>query len=223
LNDIAWRRFKLDTTMKSFSGLFFICTLASGWGCTSTSPQPEVSQFSFFYEGREYSIYSIRSIQDQPANYLLSRDGNTVVLRAKDGDLDGVLDTLMLGSISFEKANAIYASGISQAVRSGKYATSEPFSVYVRDLMTGGFSSIQTYDQAAGATYNVFTVRDVEQGIYAVFVDVHADGTLDRIESGTADLEVIQMLYESVLTEGLQSGRLVRIGGAFIVQDAEGA
>ena len=202
-----------------WSGVILIFAFAV-WGCRSTSLPAEVSQFSFFYDRLEYTIYSIRPVGGNPANYLLLREDARVVLRAKDDDLDGILDTLLVGDISLEEANAIYARGIAEAVLAGKYQTSEPIRIYVQEQEAGGTYTIQSYKETAGSLYNMFSIQGVERSDIAVFVDFRADGTLDRLESGSADLEKSQALYERMLGEGVDAGKILRDNGAFIVLPA---
>ena len=61
------------------------------------------------YDDREYDIVSIGVNSVNPVNYLLLREGDTVVLRARDNNVDGVLDTLLVGTVSLDEANRIYA------------------------------------------------------------------------------------------------------------------
>ncbi len=77
------------------SSILFAFTATLLQSCTATRSQPEVNRFTFVYDNTTYDILSTDAIHGVPVNYLLLREGNTFLLRARDNNLDGVLDTLL--------------------------------------------------------------------------------------------------------------------------------
>jgi len=169
------------------------------------------------YDDQEYSIVSIKVHLNDPTNYLLLRDQNTFVLRARDNNLDGVLDTLLLGSLSLEQANEIYTFGLSQAVNEGRYNRHQPSRTFYLTVEKGSHA-IQSYEQPPGTWHNRFIVYDSENDIQVSILDQNADGTLDLFEKGQEDMMLNQSLYDNVLETGMQQGRIAKINGAFVVR-----
>ena len=203
--------------MNGFSILLLACALLFGWGCSSTSYQTEVNQFSFIYDDQMYSIVSIGVVPGNSVNYLLLREDGTLLLRARDNNLDGVLDTLLVGSITMEKADEIYAHGISQAITEGKYRQSQPSRVFFQRTAEG-FYAIQTFEHASFSSYNKFVIHNNIEQTEVIFLDQKADGTLDQIESGKGELQPSQSLYEQLLQAGIQTGQIVRTNGYYLVE-----
>jgi len=185
-------------------------------GCATTNPEPERHSFAFTYEGDPYEIISVVVPTGGGGNYLALYEGNRFLIRAKDRDQDGRIDTVLVGDITLETANRIYAAGIAEAQRQGKYR--ETISSRVYELIQAGHTYlIQTYVVDAGRSYNKFILYDTAIGQETVFVDAEGDGILDSVASGDADLDASQPVYEMVLQEGIRDGRITRIDDRYTV------
>ncbi|MBX2820444.1 MAG: hypothetical protein KTR29_12205 [Rhodothermaceae bacterium] len=202
--------------MNRLTTLLLVSVVLSQLGCASTSSQDEMNTFSFMYDNQEYSIVSIKIPPDDPTNYLLLREQNTFILRARDNNLDGVLDTLLVGNVSLDQANEIYSHGLSQAINKGRYNRYEPSRIYALQVEEGSHA-IQSYEQPIGTWNNRFIIYNSDNEIEVSIRDQKADGTLDHIEKGQQDLQSSQPLYDNLLEAGIQQGRIANVNGVFVV------
>lgn len=186
-------------------------------GCTTTRPPAGQGVFSFEYDGAPYQIVSIVTDDGDGHNFLLRRDGNRTVLRARDDDQDGRLDVVLHGGIDLEQARTIYAAGIAQARELGRCSERTPQRVYDLVIDDISYSLRTTIIHAAEAT-NRLMVYDPGFGRQLMFVDTGADGTLDESPEGNSLTPTIQNRYEAVLREGVRSGWIDDIDGRFIVR-----
>ena len=155
------------------------------------------------FDEREYSIVSIKVHPNAPTNYLLLREQDAFRLRARDNNLDGVLDTLLLGTLSLEQANEIYAYGLSKAIDEGRYNRHKPSRVFSLTFEEGSYA-IQSYEQPTGTWNNRFIIYNSENEIQVSVLDQKADGNLDRVERGQEDMIINQPIYDNVLDTGIQ-------------------
>lgn len=107
----------MTTAILSLAALAFLA-----WGCETTSTLPR-NTFTFTHEGRTYEIVGVDDSPEEGRNFLILREGSQILLRARDDEQDGHLDTLLSGNLSLEDANRIYAVGIQQAYAQGQYQT----------------------------------------------------------------------------------------------------
>ncbi len=201
--------------MKNATLLLVSALLILG-GCSTTRSDISRSIFTFSYQGDTYEIISLVIPAKGGSNFLLLRQDEQVLLRAKDQDQDGTLDTLLIGDMSLESANHIYAFGIAEAQARGKYKER----VHTRrfTLARSGYTYIiQTYLLGSGGSYNTFTLIEAITGAETVAVDADADGVLDEVDHGEKDLETSQNAYAMVLKEGLREGRIVLKDGSYLV------
>ncbi len=201
-----------STTLALTAILFF-------HGCASSPPPTEVNRFTFVYNNLAYDILSTDAIRGVPVNYLLLREGNTFLLRARDNDLDGVLDTLLAGDFSLEEANVIYAFGIAQAFAENKFKRREPPRVFYKRTVDG-YYAIQSYEAAPNDWYIRFIIFNTRNNSEIAIIDVHADGILDHVEKGDGDPEASQPLYEEILEAGIRAGQITSLQGVFVVRSA---
>lgn len=185
-------------------------------GCGSTKTEPTHYSFPFTYGGVEYHIISVISIEDDGHNFLTRRDGGRVVFSAKDEDQDGILDDVLIGDMSLASANDIYSSGLEQARDRGKYREL-PGSRIFEYLRLGYTLVVRTITPDEGDFYNTFIHFDA-QGREVIGVDDDADGVLDRIKTGRANLEASQQQYATVLKEGIRVGRIRVLDQRYVVQ-----
>ena len=76
---------------------------------------------------------------------------------------------------------------------------------------------VRTIIPDEGELYNKFIHFDARRH-EVIGVDDDADGVLDRITNGIADLEASQELYRTVLKEGVRLGRIQATDGRYIVE-----
>lgn len=203
--------------MNAITILPILCILLVYGACSSTSHPTGVHQYSFIYEGEGYSILSTDANRASPVNYLLQREQGITLLRARDEDLDGILDTLLLGTISLVEANAIYLAGISLALKDGKYKNRQTEHVFSQKTEEG-YLAIQSYPGSSDSLRNIrFVIHNALENRDVVFLDEKADGTLDRVVRGEGDLESSQVLYERLLEAGLQAGQVTKTGRYYAV------
>lgn len=173
--------------------------------------------FVFDVEGADYQILSVVDPEGNGANYLLCRVDGRTVLRALDGDQDGVIESVLTGAISVQEANRIYALGIQAASSGGKVDRREAPRLF-RLEERGQTWSVRTVMDGPGSPYNTFSVIDSDGTHRAVATDEGADGTLDRLVEGDYPLVSAQSLYRTTLDRGQLLGRILREDGHFIVQ-----
>ena len=203
--------------MKGFSVILLSFTLLSQWGCSSTPPQSEVNRFLFEYNDKEYSILSFGIRTGDPVNYLILREGESVALRARDNNLDGLLDTVLIGTITIEQANLIYSEGIAQALARGKYEKRQPLRVFTYATEEGVFS-IQSFKRADQGWYNRFVIQYSSDETEITFMDQDANGVLDIPLGEEEDLDNSQSVYSTILEAGIQAGQIVPSNGSYIVK-----
>ena len=205
--------------MNAITKMLILGVLCMQLGCasTSTSNQGQENRFSFTYNDQEYSILHRSLPLNNTVNYLLSREGEAIVLSARDNNLDGVLDTLLIGDLPLETANTVYAFGINQSIAEGRYEQGEESRVFLQRT-SEGFYAVQSYQQSAGVWYNTFVVYDTAEQQETRFVDQRADGVLNQVETGVGDLAATQALYQSFLEKGIQAGYIANKNGFYIVK-----
>jgi hypothetical protein len=173
--------------------------------------------FPFAHEGIDYEIISVVVSDDGGHNYLTRRSVGQLVFSAKDEDQNGTLDTVLVGNISLDEANDIYLDGIDQARSLGRYR--EEQDPYLFEYWIGGVTyAIHSFNVGTDRHYNTLTFPDVV-GREVICVDDGADGNLDRFKKGFGDLKASQDLYSSILSEGVRQGRIVVVGGSYVVRD----
>jgi hypothetical protein len=202
--------------MKSPFAIACVASIFVATGCGSTKTERTHYSFPFFYDGVEYHIISVVSPEDGGHNFLTRREGGQVVFSAKDEDQDGILDTVVIGDVSLVLANDIYSGGIDQARNRGKYREL-PGSRIFQYSRLGYTLMVRTITPDEGELYNTFIHFDA-QGYEVIGVDDDADGVLDRIKKGSADLTASQEQYGIVLEEGVRLGRIRATDSRYVVE-----
>lgn len=185
-------------------------------GC-SASRETTGGMFVFDVEGASYQILSAVDSEGNGANYLLCRVDGRTVLRALDGDQDGVIESVLTGAMSVQEANRIYSLGIEVASSGGKVDRREAPRLF-RLEERGQTWSVRTVADGPGSPYNTFSIIDSDGTHRAVATDEGADGILDRLVEGDYPLGSAQPLYRTILDRGQLLGRIVRENNRFIVQ-----
>lgn len=203
--------------MKVKSLAWIIVTATILLGCGSTRQKVEVGRYSFNYEGKTYDIESLTPKSQEGYNFLILKENDKLLLRAIDKEQDGILDKMLSGDISLEKANEIYRQGILLGRTRGQvrkrnftrlYTTSDNLNNYV----------LKTYILAVGEVYNRLTISSkILSEEETVVLDLDADGNLNKIEKGSDDLLHYQNIYKRILNQGMAQGRVVITEGMYQV------
>ncbi|MEX0685710.1 MAG: hypothetical protein WD267_05020 [Balneolales bacterium] len=194
--------------------LIFLLTIV---GCGTTEDQVERGRntYHFEYEDQTYRIISLTDPENNGSNYLVLSQEGQVKLRARDNDQNGVLDTLLLGEISLDKANEIYTTGISLAIADHKFEERTPSRVF-EYIVNDTIYIVQTIMQ--DSPYNRFIIYDQKNGDeHIILIDNEANGILDEKENGDMDFKSYQELYSIVLKAGLTEGRVRNEEGRYII------
>ena len=190
-------------------------------GCASTDLPAGKTSFSFPCDGGACDIIGTGTPSTGGSNYLIQHVGERIVLRARDADQDGILDEVIVGELDLAAANQLYKDGIAMATARGKCRTVRPLPVYTLTNAEGRFV-IQAIEDGLGAPLNRFFVMETSMPERVLqFVDLGADGTLDTVEGGTADVADYQDEYRAVLDQGIMVGQIFRDGVRYSVRPEE--
>jgi len=176
----------------------------------------DATSFSYRFKGKEYRILSGSSANtNQNFNQLLGKD-----LVAVDLAQDGVIDLIRMGSITLPEAQIIYDYGINLAKESNKLRKKQPAFNHFLEETFDFYYEIITFKLEDGRIYNQFKIsrKRTKYPELIAAVDNNADGTLDEMRKGKADLKNLQKKYSSVLKTGLRRGELIRENGMIIVR-----
>ena len=176
-------------------------------GCNIANNEYKKSCFTFNFDGKKYQIISAIKRVSTGYNALTQRDGKRTVLQAVDNDQNGELDTLMLGEITLEKANEIYAIGIAKAKATGKYQEQFHPRAYKKSdkIQTYVF---QTVIPKNGNIYNRFIILTHSARSETITLDIDADGNLEKVLHGEYEPAFYQKFYNMILENGLNEGAI---------------
>ncbi len=186
-------------------------------GCGVTRPPMNTSGISFEYEGKAYRIESMTPQDKEGYNALVQKDGKKVILRAIDKEQDGILDQVVQGEMSLAEADNIYQHGIAAAKNNGNYKKRHFSRIYRTSDLIHDYM-LRTYILAVGETYNMFSVQNKKsQKIETVVLDLAADGSLNKSETGDENVMSYQKLYQEILDKGLKEGKIVKNDEMYLV------
>lgn len=185
-------------------------------GCKTTEEITSSTLFSFTYEDEEYQIVSIRDSEGTGANLLLKKEGITTVYRARDYNQDGRLDMIQSGKVDLSEANIVYEYGLHQAVEEGKLRTQYTKRIY-EYTDSNSMYTIETYGFFRETLKNQFIIRDLFNNYQQEFLDLDADGKLDRSEHSSIKITEAQLLYELVLKKGVAEKKIDWVFSKYIV------
>lgn len=173
--------------------------------------------FPFEYENEAYQIVSISSPSGEGMNILLKVQNDTSVFRILDRDQDGLLDVVQRGDISLDEANKIYTVGIIEAQDAGKIRERdrERLFQYSSDHY---YFRVQTFGLYSDVYYNRFVVGNIRLGIEESFLDVNADGVLDKAEYANQSHKEVQHFYQKVLQKGMEQDRIIVSNEKYVVK-----
>jgi type 1 glutamine amidotransferase len=196
------------------SKLAYVAVAVLCWSCRTADPGPSSGVFRFTFEGRDYQVLSVVEPPDGGYNVLVRRDGERVVLRARDDDQDGRLDAVLEGSVPLAEANRIYANGIRQAQQGGLYRERLAAPDTVRVL---AFTKTAGYRHAS-IPDGVAALRQIGAE-HRIAVD-HTEDAGAFTDSGLAPYDAVAFLNTSadVLDAPAEAAfeRFVRAGGGFV-------
>lgn len=191
-----------------------LALLLSG-ACSSSRPAGR-SVFHFQVDSTTYEVISLSLASGEGVNYLLRREGDEVVFRARDDDQDGRIDQVLIGDESLRTADSLYSLGIEEAKRRGQFAKREASRVFVVSREDGVYS-IRSVMLGPSNWYNAFTVSDPAGSQEVFLLDSDADGVLDPTELGDASMRHWQSRYREMLEEGIRSMRVERTLSGYVV------
>ena len=184
--------------------------------CAGTTSQVRTNIYYFEYEGEKYAIRSIDSRQVHVSRNELISDK----LLAVDLDQNRFIDDVSTGDMSINQAQIIYEYGLQQLQRENKLKIVQPEPIYYHYENTEYTYEIRSFDTVNRDTFNQFRLYEKNQLIYQPLIicnDVGADGNLDLIIKGTANLADIQSTYENMIKHGLENHTIAQRGNKFIV------
>ena len=202
--------------MKRLATIACVAVLGSTIGCGSTKNETLHYSFEFDHEGVDYQIISVVAPDDRGHNFLTRREAGRVVFSAKDEDQNGTIDAVLIGDVDLAVANDIYSSGISAARAGNKYRELHGARAYSYTISGESYVVNSLSRESEGSFYNTFVFSDGYGG-EVVAVDEDADGTLDRVKKGVADLTASTELYLMVLEQGVRDGKVVSEEGRYLV------
>jgi hypothetical protein len=203
--------------MKPFSFLLFIFAGLFLANCSTTDNIPRKAMFPFEYEDETYQIVSISSSSGEGMNILLKVQNDTSVFRILDQDQDGLLDVVQHGDITLNEANEIYTFGIIEAKDAGKIRERERERLY-QYSEDHHYFKVQTFGLYSDVFYNRFIVGNVRLGIEESFLDINADGVLDKAEYANQSHKDVQPYYHKVLQKGMENDRILVSNDKYIVK-----
>jgi hypothetical protein len=197
--------------------LLLMLVLVLSIGCTTTRTEQSRSAFAFDHAGGHYQIIGVDVPLEGGYNFLVQREGEALLLHAKDHDQDGILDTLLVGDVTLDQANEIYADGIMQAEAEGKFRVQQTPRRY-QIACAVGTCAVVTFQRNASGSANKFIYVQAASQNHFVFLDLDADGVLDEVERGEGTLDESQPLYDWLLQKGLRDGRIEHVGHVYRVK-----
>ena len=183
--------------------------------CSSVRPTGR-SVFHFDVEGVSYEVISLSLASGEGVNYLLRREDDRVVFRARDDDQDGHIDQVLIGEKALREADSLYSLGIEEAKRRGQFAKREASRIYVI-ARTDGTYSVRSIMLGPTSWYNAFTAGDGAGTRQVFLLDSDADGVLDPTDLEDEVMRRWQAIYRSVLDEGVRTARVQRSLSGYMV------
>ncbi|SMO92509.1 hypothetical protein [Gracilimonas mengyeensis] len=185
--------------------------------CSSTKNTAVKTVFPFTYQNGDYTITSIVMPEGDGVNMLAYYEGDNLVFRARDNDMDGLMDYVINGEASIAEINEIYQYGIREAIRLDKFKTLKSLRKY-EFAANGNRFTIHTYGFLNDEVYNEFTIADTTGITLAIWLDIQANGELTDIKFGEFPWDQAQKFYTLVLNSGLQADRITAANDKMVVK-----
>lgn len=176
-----------------------------------------MKHFMFDYKGNTYKIYSY-TIKDKVGyNLLVSGKNPPYILKARDINQNGNIDTVITGSLSLHEVNRIYQAGLKNAQMSGNLENREIKRRYENEDRDYKYL-VQTYLPLISDVYNIFSVMEKKKfGQTFVIKDCLADGSLDVMIIGKGVPASFQKQYETVLENAISENKLEKQESSYYV------
>ena len=177
-------------------------------GCSSTKPQAKISKYDFKYEGEDYTIESIEHQNKEGYNVILKMNSANISIKAIDKEQDGVIDNVIFGNITLDRANLIYQNALSTASKSGDVKKRNFTRHFVIEDSVNRYI-LETYILSLGDTYNKLIIESLLiKSSKDIVLDNGANGTLDEIIDGTNTMQFYQKIYNRVLSNGTKANKI---------------
>ncbi len=202
--------------MKTFKNGWFLFLLIL-MNCRTTRSTIELGRYTFNYNNLTYQIDSVTPSNMEGYNILSRLENEHIVFKAIDKEQNGMINEVLIGTLSLEEANAIYQFGIKEGERLG-YIKKKTFAREYRTYDELNNYLLATYILAVGDVYNKLRIssRQLISG-ETVVIDLNADGKLDEVEKGDMGLNFYQKLYDKVLDRGIKEMKIEKKNGIYIV------
>jgi len=198
--------------------LGFLLSIFVLGGCAGQQREFNASMYRFQFNDEGFRIRSI-SASDTSLSYNELIGENVL---AVDFDQDRILDYIALGEMRLPEAQKVYETGLNRIAMENLLRVRAPnVHRYVHES-NGVRVEIISFQPSGGSPFNEFKMidqRSVATPEDVVLVDKNADGTLDAVLKGSADLESMQSRYQEAIDAGLQKQELVKVDGAILVKE----
>jgi hypothetical protein len=176
-------------------------------GCATVPQEPTNTYFSFDFEDSAYEIIGIETEDGGGVNFLIHRQNDKTLFRAIDVNRDGVIDRVVAGAISHERANLIYNDGIRQAMDRNQFKKT----VRTREFETMHDDyrlQVQSYETGRDHYQNRFVIYDSAGIVIGICRDEGSDGLLNSLELGEFTIDEAQILYDVILLRASEMNRI---------------
>tara|TARA_R110000868_G_scaffold378658_4_gene644184 strand:+ start:237 stop:887 length:651 start_codon:yes stop_codon:yes gene_type:complete len=188
-----------------FFTISFLCFIIS---CATNKEFAKKSIFSFSANGLQYQIICINTESGEGTNYLAHiNDQGYQLSLARDLDQDGSIDQILHNEFTLSDANKVYKIGIEKARLMGSY--NERSSLRTFEYIDGQTTyTIKTYIIDKEIANNLFLISNSILNTESMFIDTNANGELDSREKGVLQISEANILYKSLLKNGVNSGEI---------------
>lgn len=185
--------------------------------CGTIKDQPQRSIYHFTYNGDSYEIVSTSADEETGSNELILKRDKRVVLRARDTDQNGEIDSVLEGELSLSEANEIYRNGIEQAIEENKYKERPDRRKYETTINDTTYVVISHLYENEDP-YNMFIVHPDDRMNAIILFDNGLNGNLDQIEQGDEIPENWNGIYNEVLKKGVDESKIRVENSQYIVR-----
>lgn len=204
--------------MKSYKTIIIFLIVIFLIGCAAQNKM-RYGMFDFTYGGKDYQIESYTPSNGSGNNFLVLKDGKKIILKAIDKEQNGYIDKILVGDISLSEAREIYTHGLQKCSLSGNMETKTFKKSFSNEDIRNRYFVV-TYSMNSNEVYNKFTVikkiyMDINNEL--IFIDNFADGTLNEVIKGSANIDDYQDIYKNILEKGIKFGGINKVEGKYWV------
>ena len=187
-------------------------------GCATTKPPIVTPFFSFDYNGEEYRVRSITSVDETISrNELIGK-----IFLAHDFDQDGIIDLIILGEIDLSEAQTIYEYALSMLAKENKLREINQNVnkyQYVNSEFTYEIISFRPNDVAPFNELRIIKHNQIVNQPIIIIIDQKANGKLDKVIKGNVALEKFQSKYSELLITGVQKNKMIEVDNMILLKE----